>query len=139
MTRKTLSLILLGTVLTAAPALPVFAQSGEVQTKQYEDGGVYEGTFKDGLQHGTGTYTLPNGYEYTGDWFEGEIRGQGRAKFPNGSVYEGAFAKGKPHGQGKITFSDGGTYEGTWEDQRHRRRLLRQRDALRGAVHQRHA
>ena len=35
------------------------AQDGEVQTKQYDDGGIYEGTFKDGLQHGTGTYTLP--------------------------------------------------------------------------------
>ena len=40
-----------------------FAQSGEVVLKQYEDGGVYEGTFKDGKQDGIGTYRLPNGYE----------------------------------------------------------------------------
>ena len=92
------------------------AQEGQVQTKQYDDGGIYEGTFKDGLQHGTGTYTLPNGYEYVGDWVEGEIRGKGVARFPNGSVYEGEFTKGKPNGIGKIVFTDGGTYEGSWED-----------------------
>jgi hypothetical protein len=93
---------------------PAAAQSEAVVTKQYEDGGVYEGTFKDGRQHGQGTYRLPNGYEYSGEWVEGEIRGQGIARFPNGSVYEGAFAAGKPEGQGKITFADGGTYEGEW-------------------------
>ncbi|MFQ5439642.1 MAG: 2-isopropylmalate synthase, partial [Paracoccaceae bacterium] len=101
------------TVLACALALPlpVLAQtSGEIVTKEYETGGIYEGTFKDGKQHGTGTYKLPNGYEYTGDWFEGEIRGHGVAHFPNGSIYEGEFAAGKPEGEGKITFADGGTY-----------------------------
>ena len=63
------------------------AQAQDIQTKQYDDGGVYEGTFVDGLQDGTGTYRLPNGYEYSGDWVAGEIRGQGIARFPNGSVY----------------------------------------------------
>jgi len=89
-------------------------QNDTIITKQYEEGGVYEGTFKDGKQHGTGTYRLPNGYEYTGEWVEGEISGQGMAKFPNGSIYEGSFANGKPHGRGKITFADGSTYEGDW-------------------------
>ena len=37
------------------------AQSASVQTKQYEDGGFYEGTFKNGRQHGQGTYSLPSG------------------------------------------------------------------------------
>ena len=55
-----------------------------VQTKQYDDGGVYEGEFLNGKQNGTGTYRLPNGYEYTGDWVDGEIRGKGTARFPNG-------------------------------------------------------
>ena len=94
------------------------AQDDTVITKQYDDGGVYEGTFKEGRQHGTGTYRLPNGYEYSGAWVEGEIAGQGTARFPNGSVYEGQFAKGKPEGMGKITFADGGTYEGEWVDGR---------------------
>ena len=47
--------------LTLMPAL-AFAQSGQVQTKQYDDGGIYEGTFRGGLQHGQGTYKLPNQY-----------------------------------------------------------------------------
>ena len=58
--------------LTLALSSAAFAQDGQISTKQYDDGGVYEGTFKDGLQHGTGTYRLPNGYEYTGDWVGGE-------------------------------------------------------------------
>ena len=98
-------------VLAAGLALGGFGaaaqQAGEIVKKEYETGGIYEGTFKDGKQHGQGTYKLPNGYEYTGDWVEGEITGHGVARFPNGSVYEGEFAKGKPDGVGKITFSDG--------------------------------
>ena len=58
-------------VLAVGLATSAYAQT--VQTKQYDDGGVYEGTFLDGKQHGTGTYRLPNGYEYTGEWIEGEI------------------------------------------------------------------
>ncbi len=93
-------------------------QTGDGQTgvKQYDNGGIYEGTFKDGLQHGEGTLRLPSGYEYTGSFIEGEIRGQGVARFPSGAVYEGSFVKGKPDGFGKITFADGGTYEGDWKD-----------------------
>ena len=101
--------------LIALLATPLAAQDGQVLTKEYDDGGIYEGTFQGGLQHGTGTYKLPNGYEYSGEWVEGEIKGEGVARFPNGSVYEGNFAKGKPEGLGKITFADGGTYEGEWE------------------------
>ena len=65
-------------VLLAVLPASLWAQS--VQTKQYDDGGVYEGGFLNGRQHGIGTYRLPNGYEYTGEWFEGEIRGQGVAR-----------------------------------------------------------
>jgi len=117
---------LLGFALTDDPAckpgLQEFTENGRINsggiivTKQFDDGSIYEGTFRDGLQHGIGTYRLPNGYEYVGDWVDGEIKGQGIATFPNGSVYEGNFEKGKPEGNGKITFADGGTYEGSWLD-----------------------
>ncbi|MFT6652426.1 MAG: hypothetical protein ACJAX2_002291, partial [Celeribacter sp.] len=104
--------------LTTALAIPNFAlaQEGGVQTRQYDEGGLYKGTFQDGQQHGTGTYSLPNGFEYTGDWVMGEIKGQGVARYPDGAVYEGAFEQGKQHGFGKITYADGGTYEGDWEN-----------------------
>ena len=68
------------------------AQDGEVVIKQYDDGSVYEGTFKDGRQDGTGTYSLPNGYIYEGEWTEGRIEGTGAATYPNGSVYSGTAA-----------------------------------------------
>lgn len=55
-----LTALVISVALTSALASPARAQ---VSTKQYDDGGVYEGTFKNGLQHGTGTYRLPNGYE----------------------------------------------------------------------------
>ena len=47
------------------------AAMAEVQIKQYADGSVYEGTFENGRQHGTGTYRLPDGYEYSGEWVNG--------------------------------------------------------------------
>lgn len=93
--------------ITAAAVLGLLAGAStagaQVVSKQYDDGGVYEGTFRNGRQHGQGSYELPGGYRYEGDWVEGEIQGQGRASFPNGSAYEGQFAKGKPHGTGTIT------------------------------------
>ena len=113
---KRLRLDLAAACMAIALSGPAWAQDAQVITKQYDDGGVYEGTFRDGKQHGTGTYRLPNGYVYSGEWIDGEIRGQGRAEFPNGSVYEGEFAAGKPEGRGRIVFADGGTYEGAWAD-----------------------
>lgn len=112
-----------GSVIGAAALLLVWAApgisqdgAGEVVTKQYDDGSIYEGTFKDGVQHGTGTYQLPSGYQYSGAWVEGEICGTGVARYPNGSVYEGDFLGGKPWGRGKITYADGGSYEGDWTE-----------------------
>ncbi|MDE0347003.1 MAG: 2-isopropylmalate synthase, partial [Boseongicola sp.] len=71
----------LGLILPLAAAGPGGALAQEVVTKQYDDGGVYEGTFKDGQQHGQGTYRLPNGYVYEGEWVEGKIEGQGKASY----------------------------------------------------------
>ena len=83
--------LFLSAFLVFSVPFSVGAQDDVVVTKQYDDGGMYEGTFKNGLQHGIGTYRLPNGYEYSGEWVDGEILGVGVAKFPNGSVYEGNF------------------------------------------------
>ena len=70
--KRTTGIVVAGALLFAGAAQ---AQTSSVQTKQYEDGGFYEGTFTNGLQHGTGTYRLPNGYEYSGAWVDGEIKG----------------------------------------------------------------
>ena len=81
--------LFLSAFMVFAVPLSVGAQDDVVVTKQYDDGGMYEGTFKNGLQHGIGTYRLPNGYEYSGEWIDGEILGIGVAKFPNGSYMRG--------------------------------------------------
>ena len=95
-------------------ATPIWAEN-KVILKQYDDGSIYEGTFKNGVRHGLATYTSPNGFTYTGYWIDGEIEGRGKAKYPNGSIYSGQFFNGEPNGNGKIEFNDGGVYEGEWE------------------------
>ena len=72
------------------------AQTATIQSKQYEDGGYYEGTFKNGRQHGQGTYSLPSGYTYTGNWENGEISGKGRRPFQMGRSTGGPFRMGSP-------------------------------------------
>ena len=64
-----------------AGTLAVEAQdSGQTVTQQYANGGVYEGTMKDGEPDGKGRYTLPNGYVYDGDWIDGQRTGQGSGR-----------------------------------------------------------
>ncbi|MEL6425456.1 MAG: 2-isopropylmalate synthase, partial [Pseudomonadota bacterium] len=77
--------LLAATIIATGFAFGAYAQDAATGEQAiYEDtGGVYEGEFKDGLQHGQGTYRLPNGYEYTGNWVDGRIEGQGTARFPN--------------------------------------------------------
>ena len=63
-------------IVAAAVLGGVESAAAEVLTKEYDNGGVYEGEFLDGRQHGIGTYKLPNGYEYSGAWVEGRIEGE---------------------------------------------------------------
>ena len=82
---------------------------GEVIVKQYETGGIYEGEFLNGKQHGQGKYRLPNGYTYEGSWIDGRIEGEGKAEYPDGAIYEGNFKSGQPSGSGSMVFPDGST------------------------------
>ena len=98
MTRRVLTSTLFAAALMAAP---LAAQTSDIVIKQYDDGGIYEGTFRNGLQHGTGTYTLPNGYQYSGDWVDGEIRGNGIAHFPNEPAMKAVLSKASLKGLAK--------------------------------------
>ena len=70
----------------------IFAQASHiawgsnVQLKQYSNGGIYEGEFLDGKQHGSGKYISADGYEYDGQWVNGSIEGFGTAKYSDGST-----------------------------------------------------
>ena len=51
-------------VILFAPAIAHAQATGDIVTdiQQYDNGGIYEGEFRNGVQHGQGTYRLPNGY-----------------------------------------------------------------------------
>ena len=104
-------------VIIAIPTLAGhIALATDVQLKQYSNGGIYEGEFLNGKQHGQGKYISADGYEYSGQWVNGIIEGLGTAKYSDGSIYTGSFIGGKPTGIGKLIFLDGGSYEGEWKD-----------------------
>ena len=60
------------------------------------DGGVFEGTWKDGLLNGPGRATYPDGSVYVGDFVNGQRQGQGRIELANGREYEGLWEAGQP-------------------------------------------
>ena len=70
--------------------------------QQYDNGGIYEGEFRNGVQHGTGTYRLPNGLRNTpaiGSMAKSAVRAWPAS--PDGfGPNEGEFAAGRPQGTG---------------------------------------
>lgn len=74
----------------------------------------YDGKWKDGKQHGKGTYTFANGDCYTGEFVGGKQHGQGTYIFASGQYYKGGWKDDHMHGQGKL-FADGKLTEGNWE------------------------
>tara|TARA_B100000035_G_scaffold63895_1_gene51803 strand:+ start:17894 stop:18322 length:429 start_codon:yes stop_codon:yes gene_type:complete len=83
-----------------------------VQT--FDNGDVYEGSFKDGKKHGKGVLKTRNNRSYEGDWEFDKPHGFGINTFPNGKIYTGNFENGKPVGEGQWTYADGRTYNGIW-------------------------
>ena len=50
---------------------------------------MYIGKFKNGKEHGQGTFTSPNGRKYVGEWKEGEKHGQGTFTYSRGKYVGG--------------------------------------------------
>ena len=79
----------------------------------YTDGSVYEGDFVNGLRHGTGSITLPNGDFCHGEFTRDELNGNVRFTFASdGRVYEGKADFGRLDGPAIINFKDGSYYDG---------------------------
>ena len=55
----------------------------------YQDGGIYQGQWKNSNSEGYGTYSWNNQARYTGDFSKDTILGQGRLKLKDGSYFEG--------------------------------------------------
>ena len=89
-------------------------------TETFANGEKYVGGFKDGEQHGKGTYTWgkgPNeGAKYVGEYKDGKYHGKGTFTFADGDKYVGEFKDGKYHGKGTYTYSDGSKDEGIWKN-----------------------
>ena len=68
---------------------------------------TYVGEFKDGKQHGQGTYAWTDGSKYVGEFKDGKHHGQGTYWYKKGSKYVGEWKDNNRHGQGTYTFPDG--------------------------------
>jgi len=89
-----------------------------IETFHYADGSgrKYVGEWKDGLKHGQGTRTSPNGGKYEGGWKDDQFHGKGIETRADGSIYEGEWINGKEQdGYGTLTFSDGKKYKGEFK------------------------
>jgi hypothetical protein len=69
--------------------------------------GKYVGEFKDGKEHGQGTYTQTGSYIYLGEYKDGERHGQGTFTWKDGRRYSGEWRNGQANGRGIKTFPDG--------------------------------
>ena len=109
-----LKMVFSSTIVIVSLFTTQIVQASDIQIKQYSNGGIYEGEFLNGKQHGKGKYTSADGYEYIGQWLEGNIEGSGTARYTDGSVYKGSFKNSKPDGPGKLVFLDGSSYDGQY-------------------------
>lgn len=80
------------------------------------NGSIYIGQWKEGLQHGKGVSFYPDGSIYEGYWENGVPNGEGRFLRENGNMYEGEIRNGSAFGQGKYFHHNGGVYEGQFVD-----------------------
>jgi len=81
----------------------------------YACGNIFEGTWKEGREHGRGTlYTPTRDVIYEGSWAYGRMSGSGIYHFEDGSVYSGEWKENLRVGVGTYTFKDGSSYVGEW-------------------------
>lgn len=72
---------------------------------------IYQGEWKDGLQHGNGLYKCPD-FSYDGEWDQGWMDGDGTLVFKNKDKYEGTLHENIIDGVGCYTYANGNRYEG---------------------------
>ena len=56
----------------------------------------YQGESRDGVPHGWGVKTYPDGTRIEGAFRDGELHGRAVVTFPEGNTYEGEWREGVP-------------------------------------------
>jgi len=80
--------------------------------KEYPNGDVYVGEWKDGRKNGKGIMTYANGDTYDGNWVDGNKEGQGvSTSYMGRRVYTGSWSNNQKNGEGTMT-SRAGEYDG---------------------------
>ena len=89
-------------------------------TYVWTTGAIYTGEYRDGKHHGLGTYTLADGKKYVGEFRDGNFNGRGVYYWPNGETHTGEFRDDKFNGPATRTFPDGSRFVGEYrDDKRH--------------------
>ena len=86
--------------------------------KNYENGSVYEGTWKNGKAEGNGTKTYKSGSKYVGQFLNDKRHGKGIYYYAKGNRYEGDWVNNKRTGIGLFTWSNGDSYVGEFKNSR---------------------
>lgn len=104
-------------LLARSPGLFFPFQAGPQSTVSATawESGSYTGEIQNGIPHGVGTITWPDGTTYTGEWREGKMEGGGEITWPSGATYEGDWHQGMMHGTGTLIQPGGEVLQGTWE------------------------
>jgi hypothetical protein len=81
-----------------------------------ENGAVYIGEWdvQTNQRHGRGTMIFDDGAIFEGTWRQGAAFGQGRHIHADGDYYEGSYLNDMVCGIGTLHHNDGTRYEGEW-------------------------
>lgn len=97
-------------------------------TYKFDNGDMYTGEWKNGLQEGYGRYDWVNRSYYIGYFVGGHREGQGKYVGSDGTILEGKFVNGEleansgcikgdcANGTGTYKFNNGDLYEGEWRN-----------------------
>jgi len=75
----------------------------------------YQGTFKNGLKSGTGSYIYPDGQIMEGTWVQDTIQGEGKLSRLDGYQFLGNWINGKREGRFIIHDPKGSVIETFWK------------------------
>jgi hypothetical protein len=84
---------------------------------EYKNGDIYEGSFKNGMRHGAGTYQFVDGDCYEGAWHNGRKHGHGTYTWKDGSKYVGSWSGNRQDGDGTYVWNAQAQYAGKWKAQ----------------------